>query len=110
MALYFAYGSNMALGQLAERCTSTRFICIARLPAYELAFTRWSTKRQCGVADIVPKDSAEVWGAIFDLSDLDLLALDRHEGANLIPPAYRRVGVDVENPDGRLLATVTYEV
>ena len=110
MPLYFAYGSNMALGQLSERCTSRRFTTIARLPAYELAFTRWSTKRQCGVADVVPKSGAEVWGASFELSDLDLLALDRHEGANLIPPAYRRIGVDVESADGRLLAAVTYEV
>lgn len=108
--LYFAYGSNMAVGQLSERCPSMRFVTIARLSGYALAFTRWSTKRQCGVADVVPQGCAEVWGASFELSDLDLLALDRHEGANLKTPAYRRITVDVESPDGSLLSAQTYEV
>lgn len=110
VSLYFAYGSNMAVGQLSGRCPSMRFLTIARLSGYALAFTRWSTRRQCGVADVVPQGCAGVCGASFELSDLGLLALDRHEGADLKTPAYRRIRLDVESPDGTSLSAQTYEV
>ena len=109
MPRYFSYGSNMAGGQLSERCPSMRFLTVAWPSGDALAFTRWSTKRQCNVADVVPEGGAEAWVPSFELSDQDLLALDGHEGANLMPPAYR-IRVDVERTDGTLLSAQTYQV
>ncbi|SEB24917.1 gamma-glutamylcyclotransferase family protein [Variovorax sp. YR216] len=110
MPSYFAYGSNMSHDQISARCPSQRFICVAELPGYQLAFTRYSPKRRCGVADIVVAPGESVWGALFEMSAEDLAALDRHEGAHLSPPAYVRTQVRVSTPDGGSLEAITYEV
>ncbi|MEJ8810612.1 gamma-glutamylcyclotransferase family protein [Variovorax ureilyticus] len=110
MPRYFAYGSNMSHDQIRTRCPSRTFVCVAELRGYRLAFTRYSPKRQCGVADIVASPGASVWGALFDMSEEDLAALDRHEGAHLSPPAYVRVHVQVSTPDGGSVEAITYEV
>ena len=45
-----------------------------------LEFTRKSRTRQCGVADVVTKDGAPVWGVVYELADLDVGKLDVSEG------------------------------
>jgi hypothetical protein len=57
--LYFAYGSNMNWEQMKTRCPSARFVAVALLPDYKLAFTRKSINRGCGVADGVLLDGDE---------------------------------------------------
>jgi hypothetical protein len=52
--LCFAYGSNMDLAQMRERCPSTRFAFIAKLPDHRLVFPRKSKCRCCGVASVKP--------------------------------------------------------
>lgn len=110
MPKYFAYGSNMSHDQICVRCPSQEFICTAELRDYRLAFTRYSKKRGCGVADIVPAPGASVWGAVFEMCEADLAALDRNEGVHLNPPAYARVQVQVLTLDGHPLDAITYEV
>ena len=79
--LYFAYGSNMDPRQMRRRCPSYRFVSIAKLEDHKLAFTRRSSRRRCGVADVVPSPGDEVWGVLYYLkSKRDLLALDKAEG------------------------------
>lgn len=110
MPKYFAYGSNMSDEQIRQRCPSHRFVCVAKLPAFRLAFTRRSEKRGCGVADVVPAAHAAVWGVVFDMSDADMSGLDRHEGVHAKLPAYVRKNVQVVSTDGQLLDAITYEV
>ncbi len=78
--LYFAYGSNMNWQQMQERCRSARFVGLAKLSDYGLAFTRKSVNRGCGVADVVPEPGKSVWGVVYEIGDLDLGKLDRSEG------------------------------
>lgn len=83
--LYFAYGSNMDWKQIRERCPSAAFVCIATLEGYRLAFTRKATNpksRWCGfgVADVVRDKDCSVWGAVFQIDERDIGALDRGEG------------------------------
>jgi hypothetical protein len=78
--LYFAYGSNMDWKQMKERCPSARFVGVAMLPDYRLAFTRRSVKRGCGVCDAVPDVSKAVWGAVLEIGDTDVGRLDMEEG------------------------------
>ncbi len=109
--LYFAYGSNMDELQIVERCPSAKFQQAGVVRGYRLGFTRFSQKRQCGVADLVPDTNAEVWGAVFAISGGDLTDLDRSEGANLKPPLYQRVSVKVcSSSSNETLTAVTYEV
>ena len=43
-------------------------------------FTRSSTARKCGVADVIPTKGHDVWGVIYLLEDRDMGALDAAEG------------------------------
>ncbi|MEW6713076.1 MAG: gamma-glutamylcyclotransferase family protein, partial [Candidatus Riflebacteria bacterium] len=80
MKKYFAYGSNMDWKQMSERCPSARFLTVAVLPDHQLAFSRVSTSRGCGVADVVPCTGSGVWGVVYEISADDLCKLDRTEG------------------------------
>ena len=80
MILYFAYGSNLNCCQLRSRCPSCQFVCRAVLKDHVLAFTRFSTGRQCGVADVVAKPGHDVWGVVYQIDERDLRELDRIEG------------------------------
>ena len=95
--LYFAYGSNLHMLQFKRRCPGSSVAGRARLPDYRLAFTRYSTKRKGGVADIVPEPGAEVWGALYEITPPDLEALDTFEG---VPRSYRRENVTVYDDAG----------
>lgn len=78
--LYFAYGSNMNWQQMWERCSSARFVGVAILTDHKLAFTRKSVNRGCGVADAVREDGRIIWGAVYEIDDLDVGKLDVSEG------------------------------
>ncbi len=79
-ALYFAYGSNMDESEIREHCASCRYRGPARLESHRLAFTRRSIRSGSGVADVLPAPGQEVWGALYELDERDLDALDAKEG------------------------------
>ena len=76
---YFAYGSNLNWAQMQRRCPSSRFICIARLPDYRFGITRHSRLRNCGTANVVAAQGQEVWGAVYEVCDEELIILDSFE-------------------------------
>jgi gamma-glutamylcyclotransferase len=78
--LYFAYGSNLDQQQMRERCPESRPLARAILPGYRLAFTRFSGDRLGGVADVRSQPGSSVWGALYDISERDLIQLDDYEG------------------------------
>ena len=80
MFLYFAYGSNMSRRQMRERCPDHECLGKAVLKDHALCFPRHSPIRNCGVAGLLEKPGAEVWGVVYRLHDRDLAALDRREG------------------------------
>ena len=79
---YFAYGSNMSLAQMRERCPEHERVGIALLPDHALCFPRSSPVRLCGVAGIEERSGSEVWGVVYRLNEKDLTALDRREGCD----------------------------
>ena len=111
---YFAYGSNLDPAQMAERCPSARFLHRALLADHRLAFTRWSTRRRCGVADVVARPGAHVWGVVYVLSEEDARRLDGFEG--YVPGRagnwYARVErtVAIEGDPERARRAATYQV
>ena len=78
--LYFAYGSNLDPVQMASRCPGARTTGLAVLREHRLVFPLHSDHWGGGVASVQPGHGAVVWGALFELADADLDALDRHEG------------------------------
>ena len=78
--IYFAYGSNMNPGQMAERCPQARTIGVARLVDYCLCFPRMSRARNCASAGIEPRPGNAVWGVLYDVPEADVPVLNYHEG------------------------------
>lgn len=76
---YFAYGSNLDWSQMRERCPSAQFVCKAMFKAHRLAFTR-SSKKGFGVADVVHENEKDVWGVVYQISEVDIGQLDKYEG------------------------------
>jgi len=76
---YFAYGSNLNWPQMQRRCPSSTFICAARLSDYQFGITRHSRLRDCGTANIFPARGQAVWGAVYDVCDVDLCVMDGFE-------------------------------
>jgi gamma-glutamylcyclotransferase len=76
---YFAYGSNLNWPQMQQRCPSSQFVCVARLPDYRFAIARHSRLRNCGTANVFPAAGNEVWGVVYDVVDTDLAILDGFE-------------------------------
>ena len=101
--LLFAYGSNLASGEVGG---GARFAGPALLPDHRLALTRRSIRWGGGVVDVVPAPGEHVWGAAYETAPESLERLDRKEGAGF---AYRRRTVRV-SLHGEMLEAVAYEV
>jgi gamma-glutamylcyclotransferase (GGCT)/AIG2-like uncharacterized protein YtfP len=74
MPLYFAYGANMDVAGMAERCPRSKPLGLAKLARHRLAVMRegWLT---------ATRDArANVHGVLWDLALADVAALDRFEG------------------------------
>lgn len=73
---YFAYGSNLAVAQMAQRCPESVFVGKATLPAY-----RWQINQR-GVANVVESADHSVEGLLYVVTPKDKRALDRAEGVS----------------------------
>lgn len=69
---YFAYGSNLHLDQMMQRCKTAVPVVRATLINWRLTFR--------GVADVVPNKGYDVEGAVYRIEDRDEKALDGYEG------------------------------
>ena len=72
LTLYFAYGANLNLDGMTFRCPGFKPIASAILPNYRFAFK--------GVADVVPMNGENVYGALYLLKPKHMKSLDRFEG------------------------------
>lgn len=81
---YFAYGSNMSLEQMQERCGKDNFKTVgaAIIKDYQLAFRRRSGNKWCnkGVADLKGKDGFKTYGVLYKINKYALEELDYNEG------------------------------
>ena len=91
--LYFAYGSNLNIAQMDNRCPLAQLVSRAVLEGYELAF-------RCGVLTILPKEGGRVDGILWKVNDRDERALDRYEG---YPHLYTKETLTVQTVDTSIL-------
>lgn len=106
--LYFAFGSNLSIGQMRERCPGCEPAGPALLRGRELGFSyRSQNFPPGGAADVVDAEGAEVWGALYRLTADDLESLDRFEHVG--NGGYQRVKVEVNTASG-LAKALCYEV
>jgi hypothetical protein len=69
----------MSYEQMKERCPDSKYVGVARLNGYKLDFTKMSTLRGGGVADIVEAEDDCVYGVLYSITDDDLAKLDIKE-------------------------------
>lgn len=98
MTRYFAYGANLDRIGMARRCPRSRPIGAARLDAYRFLIM------QAGYATVVPAPGAVVHGALWDLADEDVPALDAFEEVDA--GLYRKVVLAVQQGGERVDALV----
>jgi gamma-glutamylcyclotransferase (GGCT)/AIG2-like uncharacterized protein YtfP len=105
--MYFAYGSCMSERDFRRTVPHFEVMGRAVLDDYRLAFTRYSSGRQGGVADIVPSPGDRVEGVLYKISSRYVKDLDWREG---VPAGvYRREYIDVQH-NGQLVSALTYVV
>lgn len=102
---YFAYGSNMLVSRILDRCPSAKVIGPAAAEGFDLTFTKPS-KDGSGKASIVSASGTDVPGVIFEIDVAELNRLDRAEGAGF---GYERYGdFKVRVADGTECEVTTY--
>src|ERR1700738_2786008 len=108
--LVFAYGSNMDIAQMRERCPDSkdRFEpVVAKAEGWKLCFPRYSDNRKGGVGSIIRDPGDVVWGIVYQIvTSRDLKRLDRREG--IFTNAYHREHLVVKTREGKELETWIY--
>lgn len=82
--LYVAYGSNLNIKQMKQRCPKSHLICSSELDGYKLHFSRHAT--------IIPDGKSTVECAVWSIHPDDWKRLDAYEG---YPSYYRKEKVNV---------------
>ena len=100
MALYFAYGSNMDLVQMNNRCERAATIGTARLAFYKFIINSH------GVATVVPDPASVVEGLLWRITDADERSLDHYEGVG--QGTYRKALVELETMEGKKVKALVY--
>ena len=100
---YFAYGSNLNITQLQNRCPSARFQLIATMHGYTLEFRG---RAKDAKATICIAEHGVVMGAVYDLSTADVKALDMHEG--VAGGSYKKMNITVIDYNGHPVQAFTY--
>ena len=82
---YIAYGSNLSVEQMAQRCPDVRIVGQAVLEDWELAFH--------GCATILPNKGKNTPVLVWEISERDEKNLDIYEG---FPTYYRKEDLNIE--------------
>lgn len=101
--LYFAYGSNINLDQMAYRCPAAQVVGPVALEGYELLFR--GNAGGNGVATIAPCKGGTVHGLLWTITPECERSLDRYEG---YPHLYGKEPVTVQRKDGQALTVMAY--
>lgn len=76
---YFAYGSNMNLAQMCERCPHSEKIGIGYMNDAEVCFPSFYAPWDSGMAGYRSSPGNKMWGVIFDLDPRDLEVMRDYE-------------------------------
>ena len=100
---YFAYGSNMLVSRLKERCPSARGLGVVELKKHELLWHKKS-KDGSGKCCYSPQIGASIFGVLFEISNSEHDKLDKAEG---VGHGYERTTVTLLH-DGTDVVAQTY--
>lgn len=75
---YFAYGSNLWLPRMRERCPSARFLSVATLPGWAAVYDKPGADGTAKL-NIRPNEDASVAGVIYEIDAAERAQLDAAE-------------------------------
>lgn len=101
---YFAYGSNMSAKRMKARVPSAAVVGIGVLRGHRLVFHKVSNDGS-GKCDVTESESENVMGVLYEINEIEKLALDRVEGLN---HGYDEKAINVELTSGDVVSAVTY--
>jgi gamma-glutamylcyclotransferase len=78
--LYFSYGSFLDSETLMKHCPNAKYVGKAVLPNWEVQFNFLSRTYNGGVTGIEPAAAKLVRGVLYEVTDEELLKLDKIEG------------------------------
>lgn len=99
--LYVAYGSNLNLEQMKDRCPTATVVAKGFLENYELVFRG---ERNSAFATIEPLEGSKVPVLLWDIKSLDEKNLDDYEE---YPVLYRKEEIQI-NVDGEKVKGMAY--
>lgn len=85
---YFAYGSNISTNRMIDRGIKYSNREFTILNGYKLVFNKKASKGDYSFANIEISNTDHVEGYIYEISDSDILVLDKFEG---YPNHYNRI-------------------
>lgn len=95
---YFAYGSNLSYRRLEERGINWLTRKKGVLKGYKFIINKKSQKNpNIGFANIIKDENSQVEGLIYEISDEDILKLDKFEGVTT--GHYRRENHNINGYD-----------
>lgn len=107
---YFAYGSNMNLAQMQQRCSNPKVLGIARLPGHRVEFYGYSAIWDGAQETVIPDPGSEVWGVLYELQFFDCEQLDEYVDARFDGTGpYFHYPLDVIDIEGRSIDAVIYK-
>ena len=101
--LYFAYGSNINLDQMAHRCPAAEVVGPVVLENYRLLFR--GNYRGNGVATVAPRKGSKVHGLLWKITPGCEKSLDTYEA---FPHLYEKQPVTVRDQSGQEVTTMAY--
>jgi len=107
---YFAYGSNMDLGQMSKRLgrkIAPSEVKKASVREWKLVFNKKAdaNPEKQGYANIVEDANEIVEGVLYEISEEDIEELDKYEGC---PEHYKKMEIEVALDTGEKVVAITY--
>ena len=100
--LYIAYGSNLNIRQMEQRCLTAKYYGKGMLKGYELLFKGHPNNAFLTVA---PKKGSSVPVVVWEIEEEDEKSLDRYEG---YPVLYYKEYIPVELEGGKVIEAMAY--
>ena len=78
--LHFGYGSNLSIKSVREELNpNAKFVMKGFLPNYEVSWPMWSETEQAGYSGIIEAPGELVHGALYEMTEQELIAMDNLE-------------------------------
>ena len=107
--LHFGYGSNLSIKSVHEDLNpNARYVMKGFLPNFEVSWPMWSEEEQSGYSGIMEAPGELVHGALYEITEQELIAMDNLE--DCYKGTYKRETFLVLGEDGKWQNAELYRV